>query len=634
MEDLHWGDPSTLEWLSLLIDQLPMARVLLLLTFRPEFWPPWTVQSHCTHLALSRLSPRQTAGMIGQVVGGKSLPAEVVQPVVAITDGVPLFIEELTKMVVESGLVQERGGQYELVGPLPPLAIPATLHDSLMARLDRLGPVKQVAQLGATVGREFSYEVICAVSSVDEETLRHALTQLVAAELLYQRGLPPQARYRFKHALIQEAAYAALLRSTRRQYHQRIAQVLEERFPETCEEQPELLAHHYTEAGCTAQAMPYWQRAGQRALERSAYMEAMAHCTKGLELLQTLPDTPARAQQELLLHMTLRVPLRATKGEGAPEVERALTRARELCQQVGETAQRFAVLEELSGWYLAQAEQQKARELGEQCLTLAKRVDDPAYLARAHRTLGVALYWSGELTSARTHFEQGIALYALPQSRSQDFPRLLVHGRVNALSHVASALWLLGYPDQAVKRSNEALTLAQAQSLPHSLAVALLSAAALHRFRREVQAAQARAEAIIALSTEQGFMTRLAAGTVVRGWALAEQGQGEAGIAQIRQGIAAWQATGTAGAQPWMLASLAVAYGHVGQSEEGLRVLTEALTVVDKTGECLSAAELYRLKGVLTLRQCHVASAKGYAPIPQPLPPHAQTEVEAEASFQ
>jgi class 3 adenylate cyclase/DNA-binding winged helix-turn-helix (wHTH) protein len=231
MEDLHWGDPSTLEWLSLLIDQLPMARVLLLLTCRPEFQPPWTVHSHCTHLALSRLSPRQTAGMIEQVVGGKSLPAEVVQHVVAITDGVPLFIEELTKTVVESGLVQERGGQYELAGPLPPLAIPATLHDSLMARLDRLGPVKQVAQLGATLGREFAYEVICAVSSMDAETLRHALTQLVAAELLYQRGLPPQAQYRFKHALIQEAAYAALLRSTRRQYHQRIAQVLERIFP-------------------------------------------------------------------------------------------------------------------------------------------------------------------------------------------------------------------------------------------------------------------------------------------------------------------------------------------------------------------------------------------------------------------
>jgi predicted ATPase len=409
---------------------------------------------------------------------------------------------------------------------------------------------------------------------------------------------------------------------------------LEERFPETCEEQPELLAHHYTEAGCTAQAMPYWQQAGQRASERSAYVEAMAHCTKGLELLQTLPDTPARAQQELMLHMTLRGPLSATKGYGAPEVERALTRARELCQQVGETALLFEVLAGLSTLYVSRAEHQKARELGEQCLTLAKRVDDPAYLSRAHSVLGMALLWSGELTSARTHLEQVMALSVLPQSRSQDFPRLVVAGRISALSHVALALWLLGYPDQAVTKSNEALTLAQVQSHPQSLFYVLVYAAALHQFRREVQAVQARAEAVIALSTEQGFMHGLAAGMVERGWALAEQGQGETGIAQIRQGLAAWLAIGNAVAQPWVLALLAEAYEQVGQTEEGLRVLTEALTVVDKTGECQYAAELYRLKGVLTLRQCPVASAKGHAPIPQSLSPHSQAEVEAEAYFQ
>jgi predicted ATPase len=492
-----------------------------------------------------------------------------------------------------------------------------------------------VAQLGAVLGREFAYELLAAVALLRDEALQDALDQLVHAGLLFRRGTPPEARYRFKHALVQDAAYEALLRSTRRQYHQQIAQVLEERFPETCEEQPELLAHHYTEAGCTAQAISYWQRAGQCASERSAYVEAMAHCTKGLELLPTLPDTPARAQQELMLHMTLCVPLKATKGYGAPEVEHAFTRARELCQQVGETAQLFAVLAGLSSLYFAWAELQKARELGEQCLTLAKRVDNSAYLSRAHGVLGQALFWSGELTSARTHLEeQGMALDVLLQSRSQAFPRLAVDGRILALSYAALALWLLGYPDQAVTRSNEALTLAQAQSHPHSIAFALHYAATLHQLRREVQTAQARAEAVILLSTEQGFMMWLAAGTVERGWALAEQGQGEAGIAQIRQGIAAWQATGTAVALPYGLALLAEAYGHVGQTEEGLRVLTEALTIVDKTGECLYAAEIYRLKGVLTLRQCPVARATGQAPIPQPLPPHSQAEVEAEASFQ
>src|SRR5262249_12756171 len=305
------------------------------------------------------------------------------------------------------------------------------------------------ARLGAVLGWEFAYELVAAVAPLCEEALQDALDQLVHAGLLFRRGTPPEASYRFKHALVQDAAYASLLRSTRRQYHQQIAQVLEERFPETCEEQPELLAHHYTEAGCTAQAIPYWQRAGQHALERSAYKEAMAHCTKGLELLQTLPDTPARAQHELMLHMILRMPLMATKGEGAPEVERALTRARELCQQVGETAQLFAVLQRLSGVYQARAEPQKARELTEQCLNLAKRIDDAAYLRSAHSALGEALIWSGELTPARTHLEQAIALYVLPQSRSQALLRRIVDGRINPLSYMAWALWLLGYPDQA-----------------------------------------------------------------------------------------------------------------------------------------------------------------------------------------
>ena len=314
MEDLHWVDPSTLELLSLLVDQGPTARILALLTFRPDFSPPWTGRAHLTQVTLPRLPRRQAAEMTGRVAHGKALPAEVVEQVVAKTDGVPLFVEELTKMVLESGLLQEREERYELTGPLPPLAIPATLHDSLMARLDRLAAVKGLAQLGATLGREFSYALLQAVSPWDEETLQRGLQQLVEAEFLYQRGLPPQATYLFKHALIQDAAYQSLLRSTRQQYHQRIAQVLEARFPEICETQPELLAHHYTEAGLLAQAIPYWQRAGQRAIERSANLEAIAHLTQGLEVLATLPDTPERAQQELDLQTTLGPALMATKG--------------------------------------------------------------------------------------------------------------------------------------------------------------------------------------------------------------------------------------------------------------------------------------------------------------------------------
>jgi class 3 adenylate cyclase len=287
VEDLHWIDPSTLEFLTLLIDQGPTSRLLTLLTCRPEFRSPWGFRAHLTPLTLNRLPRPQIPQMIGRITGGKALPPEVVEQIVAKTDGVPLFVEELTKMVLESGLLREGEDRYDLTGPLPPLAIPATLHDSLMARLDRLAAVKDVAQLGATIGRTCAYELLQAVSPLDGATLQHGLRQLVDAELVYQRGVPPQATYTFKHALIRDAAYQSLLRSTRQQLHQRLAQGLAERFPETAETQPELLAHHYTEAGLSAPAVVYWQQAGQKAVERSANVEAISHLTKGLELLKT-----------------------------------------------------------------------------------------------------------------------------------------------------------------------------------------------------------------------------------------------------------------------------------------------------------------------------------------------------------
>src|SRR6266568_5063659 len=268
MEDLHWVDPSTLELLSLLVDQGPTARILVLLTFRPDFSPPWAGRAHLTQVTLPRLSRPQAVEITDRVAHGKALPAEVVEQVVVKTDGVPLFVEELTKIVLESGLLQEEAERYELTGPLPPLAIPATLHDSLMARLDRLAAVKALAQLGATLGREFSYALFQAVAPWDEATLQRGLQQLVAAEFLYQRGVPPHATYLFKHALIQEAAYQSLLRSTRQQHHQRIAQVLEEGFPDLCATQPELVAQHYTTAGLSTHAIPYWLGAGQQARQR------------------------------------------------------------------------------------------------------------------------------------------------------------------------------------------------------------------------------------------------------------------------------------------------------------------------------------------------------------------------------
>jgi predicted ATPase len=322
-EDLHWADPSTLELLGLFLDQAPTARLLLVLTARPEFRPPWAPRSYMTPLTLTRLLRPQVEELVLRVTGGKPLPAEVLRQIVEKTDGIPLFVEELVKAILESGLVREEAERYVLTGPLPPLAIPTTLQDALMARLDRLAPVKAVAQLGAVLGREFSYALLRAVAPVDEATLQHGLAQLVAAELLYQRGRPPQATYLFKHALVQDAAYQSLLRSTRQQHHQHIAQVLETHFPDLCETQPELLAQHYTEAGLTVQAIPYWHQAGQRAAQHSAHAEAISHLTNALELLKTLPDTPERAQQELALHITLGPALSATKSWAAPEVERA-----------------------------------------------------------------------------------------------------------------------------------------------------------------------------------------------------------------------------------------------------------------------------------------------------------------------
>jgi predicted ATPase len=523
-----------------------------------------------------------------------------VEQVVAKTDGVPLFVEELTKMVLESSLLQEQEHRYALTGPLPPLAIPTTLHDSLMARLDRLATAKSLAQLGATLGREFSYELLHAVSPWDEETLWRGLSQLVETEFLYQRGLPPQATYLFKHALIQDAAYQSLLRSTRQQHHQRIAQVLEARFPEICETQPELLAHHYTEAGLSAQAIPYWQRAGQRASERSAHVEAIAHLTRGLEVLHTLPDTLERTQQELVLQTTLGPTLLATKGYAAPEVGQVYARAQELCQQVGETSQIFSTLYGLYYFHLIRAEFHRARALAEQLLRMAQHHHDHSFLLLAHLALTGPLFHLGELTRSRTHLEQGLGLYDARQHHALAF-RYGIDPGVYFLSHGARHLWLLGFPEQARTSIREALTLARTLAHPFSLAFALHWATTIHQWRREAPAAQEQAEMSMAFSREQGFALWVPGGIVLHGWALTAQGQMEEGITHMRQGMTAWQATGAEVDRPYYLALLAEGYGKAGRAEAGLHVLAEALAVVDTIEERYYEAELYRLQGELLL---------------------------------
>jgi class 3 adenylate cyclase/predicted ATPase len=612
MEDLHWVDPSTLEWLSLLVDQGPTARILTLCTCRPDFRPPWTGRSHLTQMTLARLPQRQATELTHQVAQGKALPAEVVAQIVAKTDGVPLFVEEVTKTVLESGLLQEQEEHYVLNGPLPPLAIPITLHDALMARLDRLGAAKGLAQLGATLGREFAYPLLQAVAPWDEETLRRALQQLVEAELLYQRGVPPQATYTFKHALIQDVAYQSLLRSTRQQHHQRIAQVLEAQFPETVETQPELVAQHYTTAGCHEQAVVYWQRAGQQASDRSANLEAVSHLTTGIELLKTLPETPVQTQYAVTLHIALGAALQITKGQGAPEVEHAYTRARELCQQVGETPELVPVLFGLWRFYLVRAQLHTARELGDTLLRLAQRAHDPALAVIAHYALGVTWFYLGALPAARTHLEAGIARYT-PDQRHAPVFRIGQDLGVACRANAAMALWLLGYPEQALACLHEALALAHALSHPYSLAYAQCWAAFVSQFRRDVPAVHEHAEAAVALSTEQGFPLWAAQGTSLRGWALAVQGRSEAGMVQVRQGITAWRATGAALSIPYLYTVLADVAAHLGHTATGLQALAEAYTLVAQHEERYWEAEVCRLRGVLLLKQPETPQAEAEA---------------------
>jgi class 3 adenylate cyclase/tetratricopeptide (TPR) repeat protein len=462
-EDLHWADPSSLEFLSLLVEQIPTTKLLLVLTFRPEFTLLWKPRSHISHLMLNRLGKKQVEAMIEQATVGNTLPAEIIEQIRVKTDGVPLFVEELTKAVLEAS--SNVGARHAV----PLQTIPATLQEALLARLDRLSDARQVAQFGATLGREFSYELLRAVAPVSETDLHAALTKLVEAEILYQRGVGEQARYFFKHALIQDTAYQSLLKSTRQQYHQQIAQVLEKRFPETVETQPELVAHHYTEAGLIAQAIPYWQKAGRKAVQRSADVEAVSHLTKGLELLETLAETPERIQHELTLQLALSTALMAVKGFAAPEVEKAVTRARELCQQLGETPQLFPVLWRLYAFYQNRGELQTTRELAEQMMRLAQSVQDLHLLSVAHMALGGTLYWLGELTSAQSHLEQASALYD-PQQHPHP-TAVTADPRVQCFYYASLTLWHLGYPDQALKRSHEAVAVAAGLSHPFSLAI-------------------------------------------------------------------------------------------------------------------------------------------------------------------
>lgn len=596
-EDLHWADPSTLDLLQLLIDQAAARHLCLLLVFRSsEFSPPWPAQPHLTVRTLSRLDRQPVTELIAHVAKGHILPNRMVEHIVAQTDGIPLFVEELTKTVLESG-VPENGAVPVL------LSIPATIQGSLLARLDQLSSTaREVAQIGAVLGRAFSYELIQAVWPLDEQRLQHGLAQLVDAELVFQKGLPPQARWVFKHAMVQDAAYQSLLKSKRQQIHRHIAQALVEQFPDTKHSQPELVAHHYTQAGMWDEGIGLWQYAGEQAVQRSAHREALGHFAKGLELLEELPDTPDRTQRELTLQTRLGPSLMATKGYAAPEVERVYARAQELCQQVGETPQSFSVLRGLWVVHEMRAELRTARELCEQLLALAQHLDDPDLRIEVHRALGNTLLWMGEFAHARQHLTKAIALYDPERHRALAF-QYGTDPRTVCLLYESLALWVLGYPDQAVQKGEAALALAQADSHAHSLAVALNWTSVLYQLLRQASLAQERAEDVITLSQQRGFPHWLMLGTILRDWAIAEQTDNASSVRQLQEDLAAWRATGAELLRPYFLGLLAEQCGKVGRFEKGLALLDEALAVVNKSAERFSEAELYRLRGTLLLNQ-------------------------------
>jgi predicted ATPase len=589
-EDVHWADPSSLELLDRLILRLASLPVLVIISFRPEFQAPWVGQAGVTLMALSRLSPRQAATLASQVVVGQALPAGMLERIVAQTDGVPLFIEELTKAVVE--------GASQPDGAVAALPIPSTLQASLTARLDRLPIAKQVAQIGAMIGREFSQELLAAVAGLPEAALTQGLDELVNAGLAFRRGTPPEATYTFKHALVQDAAYVSLLRGTRQKLHARIAQVLEERWSDVVETQPELLAHHFTQAGLTERAAEYWQRAGERTFRRSAVAEAIGHLTRSIEFVRTLPESRARAERELHLQTMLGQAYIARHGHAAPETAAAFARAQDLVEAVGDASQQFPVL---YGFWAVQfvrmalPEQQK---LAGQTLALAEQHPDPERLCLAHRMCGATDEAGGELLPAREHLEQAVALYNPERHGSTAF----VFGQdlgVAALAHLTWVLWLLGYPDQASRRQAEGLALAHRVGHKNTLGFALMYSALVDTFGRDARSAAEHATALLELSREHKLDLWAASATVVQGWAMARQGQATDGLAVIQRGLADWRNSGAEWMRPFFLGLLAEACALSGDIQRGLGGLDEALAAVERTRERWPEAELHRLRGQL-----------------------------------
>ena len=601
-EDAHWADATSLELLDLTVERMRQLPVLALITFRPEFEPLWVDLPNVSALTLGRLDRNDVEGMVARITGGSLLPAEVMKQIIAKTDGNPLFVEELTKAVLEAGILIKDAGSYRLAGPLPALAIPATLQDSLMARLDRLAPVREIGQIGAVIGREFSYSLIRAVVGRDEPALKEALGQLQGAELVFRRGDPPEATYSFKHALVRDAAYESLLKSRRQQLHSQIASVLVGRFPEIVASEPEIVAHHFTEAGLVRPAIDYWLKAGQQATTRSANAEALNHLTRGLQLLPNIDDPQLRNKSELLLQTSLGNSLRATKGWSVDDVKHAYTRALQLCKDSGLDEHTLPAAFGLWTWNFVHGALGEARILAEHLVDTAENVDDSVCKVLAHEALGFTLFAHGNFADAHTALERSISL--CEDSKAAAYLDLSAQDpRVHVRLYDGMALCLLGYPDQALRTCVDARRYAEAAHHPFSEAMARTISLRVYQLRGQATIVADQANTTIALCEEHEFVHYLALALILRGWAIAEQGEFEKGIAEIQDGLNRARAAGALLFESYTLGLLADACIKNERYEQAFHFLDRArLRLDEENSERFYAAEIHRLFGEAYLR--------------------------------
>ena len=605
VEDAHWADPTSLEAFGQAVDLIASLRVLLIVTFRPEFEPPWIGRSHVTAITVNRLAERDVRGMIDNVVGNKLLPPGVRQDISKRADGIPLFVEEMTKAALEAE--SEGAEQRTAVVPLTAPAVPASLHGSLLARLDRVGPAKEVAQIGAALGRKFSHPLLAAVVRKPEAELATALDRLVAAGLLFQQGVPPHATYLFKHALVQDAAYGTLLREPRRALHARIAETLESQFTEIAENQPELLARHCTEAGLIERAASLWGKAGQRSLERSALVEAAEQLTRALGQIAALSVTPALRREEIKLQVALITPLIHVKGYAAPDTKVAVERARSLIEQVqalGEPPEDPLLLfSVLYGFWIANLvtfNSDVMRELAAQFMALAEKQGAIAPLMIGHRLMGMSLLHTGDIAEGRVHFDRAIALYD-PAEHRPLATRFGQDVRVAILSYGSLATWLLGYPDAALTDAEHAVKDAREIGQAATLMYALLHASLRLIQCGNYATANAQLDEIVALADAKGSLYWKALGMVFQGCELALTGDASNAVHTITSGNTAWRSTGATLFMPLYLSHLAMAHAELGQFDDAWRCIGEAMTTVEATKEKWCEADIHRMAGEIAL---------------------------------